>query len=987
MWRRWDLHIHTPDTKMSDGYKLPDETKWEEFVKRLENSSVQVFGITDYFSSKNYFKCMSVYKHHFPNTEKVFFPNIEFRLSEAINFDGDSPHLHIIFDNDTDFCPESKINTFLSKLTIHGTDEAGAQRVCTDLETTNDFESASVTLENVKLALKQTFGDSKPYILVFPAKNDGIRSTDINSPRKILISDEIDKSCDAFFGDSSSVDYFLSTGRYETGVSRKKPVFSGCDAHSYEELERLSGDVPGYEPTWIKANPTFRGLQQTLFEPKSRVFIGDIPSVLSRKRTEATKFITELKIQKDQNYDGRNGIWFNRVSIPLNPELTAIIGNKGSGKSALADIIGLLGDSKQSDHFSFLTNKQGSKKFKQAGYAENFIAELHWESSNNCKKYLNEEVDKSKPELVKYLPQNFFEQLTNEIEVSEFQKEIEEVVFSHVDITDRMGKSSFKELEEFKTLQSKSDVSVLKAQLRALNIEIIKLEKQASSIHRKELEEKLVLKRHELKSAKNSFPIKVEPPSSETEEQKAINDEINRATQISEEIREKGEATKNRLAELKNRLQSLTTLLNKITSLKTHISQEKQIVTNMMSELKLEYSIDKIIQNTIDFSQVSSSIKDTSSEIETLETHGNLKFNKDFEFSSLVGINELREAYEFVQEWIKNLKNTLSAPHKRYQTYVQKTKEIENLIASIQGDVENPVDGTINHLENQILYIDGELRQTIEEKVLQRRDLSQKVFEAKKNVLKFYDELKTSVELKLKDVCDPEFVVSINSSFILEDNFNHRFLNNINKNRLGPFRGNDEGLSALNNYLEKVDWNNFETVHTFAETVIADINNGGEINEQLNSQKEFFDFLFSLDYFEPKYELRLDNKNLNQLSPGEKGLLLLVFYLHLDKENIPLIIDQPEDNLDNDSIYKVLAKCIREAKKNRQVILVTHNPNLAVGADAEQVIYVQLDKAKDYEFFNHSGAIEEPVTNQHIVKVLEGSRPAFIQRRLAYQIQ
>lgn len=108
--------------------------------------------------------------------------------------------------------------------------------------------------------------------------------------------------------------------------------------------------------------------------------------------------------------------------------------------------------------------------------------------------------------------------------------------------------------------------------------------------------------------------------------------------------------------------------------------------------------------------------------------------------------------------------------------------------------------------------------------------------------------------------------------------------------------------------------------------------------------------------------------------------------MQLDKENTPLIIDQPEDNLDNDSIFSVLARCIREAKKTRQVILVTHNPNLAIGADAEEIIYVTLDKASNYKFTWESGAIENPRINDIVVKILEGSRPAFVQRRIKYQI-
>ena len=188
-----------------------------------------------------------------------------------------------------------------------------------------------------------------------------------------------------------------------------------------------------------------------------------------------------------------------------------------------------------------------------------------------------------------------------------------------------------------------------------------------------------------------------------------------------------------------------------------------------------------------------------------------------------------------------------------------------------------------------------------------------------------------------------------------------------------------------------VDWNNFESLYGFLENILAKMkdHDGEQLSLQLadtGNAKKFYDFLFSLEYFSARYELRLGGKNLNELSPGEKGLLLLVFYLQLDKENTPLIIDQPEDNLDNESIFSVLANCIREAKKNRQIILVTHNPNLAVGADAEQIIYVNLDKAADYKFSYECGSIENPRINLKVINVLEGTQPAFVKRRLSYQI-
>jgi hypothetical protein len=91
--------------------------------------------------------------------------------------------------------------------------------------------------------------------------------------------------------------------------------------------------------------------------------------------------------------------------------------------------------------------------------------QLTWKSGTQVQKKLSDPIDTSKPEAVKYLPQNYFESLTNEIEVSALRQEIEEVVFSHVPDTDRMGKSSFEELEDLKTAQSKSEISTFKARL------------------------------------------------------------------------------------------------------------------------------------------------------------------------------------------------------------------------------------------------------------------------------------------------------------------------------------------------------------------------------------------------------------------------------------------------------------------------------------------------------------------------------------------
>jgi len=97
--------------------------------------------------------------------------------------------------------------------------------------------------------------------------------------------------------------------------------------------------------------------------------------------------------------------------------------------------------------------------------------------------------------------------------------------------------------------------------------------------------------------------------------------------------------------------------------------------------------------------------------------------------------------------------------------------------------------------------------------------------------------------------------------------------------------------------MAETDWDKVESVLAFAKGIIDAIR-AENVNKQVSDIKRLYDLLFSFEYFDARYELRLGGKNLNQLSPGEKGLLLLIFYLHLDKEKTPLIIDQPEDNLD-----------------------------------------------------------------------------------------
>lgn len=163
--------------------------------------------------------------------------------------------------------------------------------------------------------------------------------------------------------------------------------------------------------------------------------------------------------------------------------------------------------------------------------------------------------------------------------------------------------------------------------------------------------------------------------------------------------------------------------------------------------------------------------------------------------------------------------------------------------------------------------------------------------------------------------------------------------------------------------------------------------------------------LFS-DWFYVHYIVKSGNDTINNMSPGKKALVLLEMIVNMDSSNCPLLIDQPEDDLDNRSVYNELVQYLRKKKHERQIIVVTHNANVVIGADAEEVIIANQDgegnKNHSSRFEYRCGAIEnispirvnnetilDGVLNatgiqQQICDILEGGKAAFDLRRKKY---
>lgn len=125
--------------------------------------------------------------------------------------------------------------------------------------------------------------------------------------------------------------------------------------------------------------------------------------------------------------------------------------------------------------------------------------------------------------------------------------------------------------------------------------------------------------------------------------------------------------------------------------------------------------------------------------------------------------------------------------------------------------------------------------------------------------------------------------------------------------------------------------------------------------------------------------------DINEGSPGQKSAAILAFILN-SGEN-PLIIDQPEDDLDNSLIYSLVVRSIRKMKNKRQIIIVTHNPNIPVLGDAEAIIVLErnLNGKVTFRKGKKAGCIEEKVIREGICDIMEGGEEAFRKREKKYQ--
>lgn len=999
-WRKWDLHVHTPKSIIQH-YGGDTDEAWEKFISDLESlpAEYKAIGINDYIFLDGYKKVLEYRAAGRLSNIDLIIPIIELRIDKFAS-QGDEAwkkiNLHILFSNELDvetiqvqflYAINSKATIYPSGEQIQGVvtydflEELGKQvKETSDIPISDSnlitgFSNLVFDYGKIKEALQNSFFKGKYLTAIGKSEWDKMR-WDASAASKKSIVNEADF---LFHALNSSNDY-----KKHVDALKKKNVndklLDCSDAHNLSDS--IVKDRIGNSFTWLKADTTFEGLKQ-VSNDKARIYIGDKPPLLQRFEANKTKFIKSLAISKIED-SSLTEIWFDNFELPLNPSMVAIIGNKGNGKSAIADTIGLVGNTPNYSFFSFL-NDQKFRKRKPINKSEHFKAFINWQNESSDSKKLNKNPDGINVEKVKYIPQGFLERLCNE-DVDDFEKELRHVIFSHLSESEKLGKGNLNELIDYKTEILNEEIDELKREINSINKLLVDLEKKQSDDYRKSLDEKLKEKENELKAHDLTKPNPVDPPTDPAilEQNKLISDQIEekrtKLREIEKAVIEKESQLKSLrldIAELEKANQSISIFEGQFEKLKGEIS---------LTLSKTQLSIDTVVSIKVDKSKITALIASKGNEANLIQDAlGNLTETGLLKDKSIL-LNEIKELQEKLDEYSK-----------KYQIYISDLKIWEEKRNTLIGT--NDKEGSINFLKAQIEYLENTLPSEIEQNKTERIDSVKKLFAKKEEAIALYKALFKPVSDFIQTYGDVLENYSINLDVDYKINgLIEKFFDHVSLGSKGSFIGNPAGIERLNHIVANHELKTEAGIVAFLNEMMDNLHfdkredfegEKRDIEKQLKkgySVLDLYSFLFNLEYLEPEYKLKSGDKNISELSPGERGALLLIFYLTLDQNDIPLIIDQPEENLDNQSVFKILVQFIKEAKDKRQIIIVTHNPNLAVACNAEQIVHINIDKQNKNVVQFISGSLENKAINDAVIDILEGSFPALNTRTNTYKI-
>ncbi|WP_445227720.1 TrlF family AAA-like ATPase [Croceitalea sp. MTPC5] len=864
-WRRWDLHFHTPS---SYDYKDKGVTN-DNLVDGLVNNNIEVIAVTD---------------HHFIDVERIQYlqrlgkakgltvlPGIEF-LSDAR---GNEPiHFIAIFSEISNLgyiWGQIKNNTEIKK--IEGEGKKPWEIYCDLADTVN--------------LVKELGG-----IVTIHAgsKGNGIENITHSLPHALAQKEDIAQMIDVFeLGKETDLDgYMAKVNPYLFNkIDKWLPIIICSDNHNINDYSRKA-------ELWIKADPTFEGLKQIIYEPQDRVRISN------RKPDEKKLYevIDKVRFQDSS---------FTTDYIEINNNLTAIIGGKSTGKSILIKSIARTADNEEFKKRNTSVGIEDKKPVK--GF------EVHW--ADDSISFLGRPDNPTKR--IIYIPQSYLNRVVDEGEkTSDIDEIIQEVLLQKQEF-----KEWYESLNDRKKQISDDIESTIKSLFENIDVNIQKAKEK------KELGDK-----------------------------DGISKQIGKLDTEIQALQEKSQVSPEDIK-----------LFNNTTQLIKEKRGSIELFNKDKEKLDMLKSIDVDIQE--------SHIQNINSEQLRATIQGLVKKKKgeyktDWQRNIALEIAGLNATIDILQDEISELEDSIA----ELQAALAEQKALADLLE--EKEKEEAILMTIAELDKEIRNSYALIKNNIE-----------LLAELNSQYYSLYLEAKSKVDL---NDFDDELSFDIQTIF-MKERFQGSFVNKYLDGR--KTRGNEY------DYLTGYDFENLEKHKQFLAKECWKIVNHKVPAREGMTNKELVTALFQ-NWFSHDYKVTYQGDDISDMSPGKKSFVLLRLLIDLDDSQCPILIDQPEDDLDNRSIYNQVVQFLRRRKKTRQIIIVTHNPNLVLGADAEEIIVANQDgddtKNKSFKFEYVSGSIEHtkeenPEINEilytrgiqeHICEVLEGGREAFDKRKKKY---
>ena len=320
IWRRWDLHVHTPDTVLNNQFG-----SWDDFLAEIEdNPDIKVIGVTDYMVIGGYSTLRKAKADgRLPDVEMLL-PNIEFRLAPQNN-KGAAVNIHVLVSPD-DPDHEAKILQALSHLTWQYKEDKYS---CVPQQLIALGKAINPKITDDKVALAEgvkafkidfsVFRDwyknegwlNKNSLIACAAGDDGL-SGFTQEGGWLALREEISRFINVIdCGRPGERNFWLGKGSEKDRETMKalggmKPCIHGSDAHETKKVFKPDQD----RFCWIKADTTFEGLKQIMYEPEDRVYIGPTAPGLH----DNSRVIREVRIEDPTECFGKITIPLNRVS-------------------------------------------------------------------------------------------------------------------------------------------------------------------------------------------------------------------------------------------------------------------------------------------------------------------------------------------------------------------------------------------------------------------------------------------------------------------------------------------------------------------------------------------------------------------------------------------------------------------------------------------------------------------------------------------------